>query len=99
MRPPPRTHSIREFGRGAIAADPRVSPIGHLALVFGKIGAPRVRLYRLLGLPDDVELPVCLDLADHDRLGEVMVGVHYRDKTARRLDVLAIHRLADGVDI
>ena len=61
--------SIAEFWLGAIAADPGISPLGDFSLVFGKIGAPGVRLDRLLGLPHDVELPIGPDLADHDRLG------------------------------
>src|SRR5712691_6322338 len=56
--------SIRVFGRGAIAADPRIAPVGDFALIFGEVGAPGIRLDRLFGLPDDVELPVRLDLAD-----------------------------------
>src|SRR5580700_9023588 len=48
------------LGRGAVAADPGIGPIGDLALVLGEERAPGVRLDRLLGLPDDVELPVRL---------------------------------------
>src|ERR1700704_5379973 len=74
--PPPPRHSISIFGRGAIAADPGIGPVGDLALVFGEVGAPRVRLDGFLGLPDDVELTVGLDFPDHHRLRQMMVGVH-----------------------
>ena len=43
--------------------------------------------------------PSGLDLADHHRLRQVMVGVHDRDEAARRLHLLAVHRLPHRVDI
>src|ERR1700730_17303114 len=50
--------SIRKFRFRAIAAHPGIRPIGNLALVLGKVGAPGVRLDRFLRLPDDVKLPI-----------------------------------------
>src|SRR5690349_10010605 len=46
----------------AVAADPRVGPVGDLALVLGDVRAPRLGDDRALGLPDDLELTVGLDL-------------------------------------
>src|SRR5580658_9362128 len=87
------------FRLGAIAADPGEGPIRGQLGAFRDELAPGIGLDRLLGLPDDVELPVRLDFADHHRLREMMVGVHHRFEAARRLDFLADHRLADGIDI
>src|SRR5271167_2184476 len=65
----------RIFRRGAAAAHPWPGPVGGLALVGLDIGAPRLRLERG-ALVDDAELSVALDLADHDRLGHVVVRQH-----------------------
>src|SRR5215467_5453633 len=80
--PPHPGGSVRVFRRGTVAADPGIGPVRNLALVFGEIRAPSVRLDRVFGLPDDVELPVRLDLAYHDRLREVMVCIHRLDEAA-----------------
>src|SRR5271166_6481474 len=91
--------SILVFGLGAIAADPRIGPVGDLAFILGKIRAPGVGFDRLFGLPDDIKLAVRPDFADHDRFGQVMIGVHDLDEAARGLDLLAVHRLSDSIDI
>src|SRR5438128_10273037 len=78
------------FRRSAVAADPRIGPVGDLVLVLQDEGAPGVGLDRAGGLPDDLELTVTLDLTDHHRLREVMVGVHAARVAARRDDALAV---------
>src|SRR6266481_7865968 len=70
----PQARSVGIFGRGAIAADPGIGPVGDLALVLRQIGAPGIGLDRLLGLPHHIELPVRADLTDHHRLRQVMIG-------------------------
>ena len=71
-----------------------------LGLRFGRrdVRAPRVRLDQPAVI-DNVELAVRLDLADHHRLGHVVVGAHHHVEPGRRADLLADHRLADRVDI
>ena len=91
--------SILVFGLGAIAADPRIGPVGDFTLVLGEIRAPGIGPDRVLGLPHDIKLSVRPDLTDHDRFRQVMIGVHDRDKPARRLDLLPVHRLPDRIDI
>src|SRR3984893_570620 len=91
--------SIRKFRFRAIAAHPGISPVGNLALVLGKVGAPGICLDCFFGLPDDIELSIRPDLADHHRLGEVMIGIHYLHEPARGFDLLAIHRLPHRIDI
>ena len=49
---------------------------------------------RAVGLPDDVELAVLLDLADQDRLGDVVVRKHLRHAAREVRDLHA----DDGVD-
>src|SRR5471032_2857601 len=64
-----------------------------LALVFRNVRRPRLGLDRARRLPHHVELAVRLDLADEDGLVQVMVlHVHRRHETARRLEGLAGHR-------
>src|SRR5438067_858392 len=64
-----------------------------LALVTLDVRAPWLRANRFLALPDDGELAVALDLADHHRLVQVVVGrVHHQRVAGRRLVGLAAHR-------
>ena len=54
-----------------------------LAFVAGNERAPRLRTDRALGLPDHVELTVALDLADHHRLVQMVVGLVHRRVRSR----------------
>ena len=63
------------------------------------MGAPGVGLDRTVGLPHNLELPIRLDLADHHRFRKVVVSIHHDFKSARRLDLLAVHCLTYRVDI
>ena len=47
--------------------------------------------------PDHVEGSRGIDLADHGRLRQMVIGVHHDLKAARRFNSLTVHRLPDGV--
>src|SRR6201999_74189 len=81
------------------AANPGKCPIGGPFGALGKISAPDRSLDRIDGAPDHVEGSGSVELADHGRLGEMMIGVHDHLKTARRLYSLAVHRLPYRIDI
>src|SRR5262245_35307217 len=53
-------------------------PVGDQILGAFEIGRPRVAGHEAFGLPHYVELAVSPHLADEDRLGDVMVGQHFR---------------------
>src|SRR5882724_8351718 len=74
------------------------------ALVRARVLAPRLRLdrtvrARALDPADDLELAVLQDLADQHRPVGVLVVLVHLDRTARRHERLAVHGLADRVDI
>src|ERR1700737_3170733 len=67
-------------------------------LVAGGERAPGPGADRTAGLPDHVELAVRLDLADHHRLPEVMVGlVHLESEPRGRGEGLAGHGFANVI--
>src|SRR5438132_6219946 len=71
-----------------------------LALVLGNVRAPRRRLDRAGRLPHDVELAVCLHLADKDGLVQMVVLlVHLDRESVRRLERLTGHRGNHLVDV
>ena len=71
-----------------------------LAFVTGDERAPRLRAYRSFGFPYNLELTVWLDLTNHHRLVQVVVGlVHLQGEPRRRLDCLPCHRYANLVHI
>src|SRR5690606_38542635 len=81
-------------------AQPGEGPIGDLGLALGDVLAPRLSADRTFGLPHDVELTITLDLADVDRLVQVVIlAIHRQLEAARGLDDLAADRLPYCVDI
>src|SRR5436190_16160595 len=71
-----------------------------LALVLGNVRAPRRRLDRSRSLPDDIELAICLYLADEDGLVQmVILLVHLDRESVRRFERLSGHRRDHLVDV
>src|SRR5437773_5605224 len=64
--------SLRRFASGSWTAGSLFLRLVLLALVLGNIRAPRRRLDRSRGLPDDIELAICLYLADEDGLVQMV---------------------------
>ena len=79
-----------EFRFFTVTADPRIGPIRGQFLAFGNEIAPRVAYDHVIGLPHDVELAVSLHLADENRLGQVVVGVHHSHAARKVREFLAI---------
>src|SRR3954463_13026464 len=84
---------------GAASAYPGIRPIGGALGTVGDVLAPGIGSDGGDRMPNDIECPGRTDLADHDRLGQVVIGVHHLLEAARRLDPLPIHGLADRIDI
>src|SRR5579863_9192701 len=61
------------LGHGVVVAALELHPVADQVLGGGDVGRPSRAGYELLGLPHDVELAIGPDLADEDRLGDVMV--------------------------
>src|SRR5882757_9493346 len=79
-RPPDRPRVLlRRHGLAAalaglhveVPAGERLAPIGDQVLRSFEVVGPLVTRHQARGLPDGVKLPVRLDLADIDRLGDV----------------------------
>ena len=68
--------SVGVFGLCTIAAHPGIGPIRRQLCAFRNVWAPGVCLDRAIGLPDDFKLTVGLNLTDHDRLAQMVVGIH-----------------------
>src|SRR5262249_20671860 len=92
-----RPSPILESRLGASPADPRKGPIGRTLGAIGDVPAPRVRPDWMYRLPNDIKGPGIIELAYHDRLGKMMIGVHHNLEAARRLDSLTVHRLPDRI--
>ena len=45
------------------------------------------------------KLPSGIELADHGRLGKMMISIHHHLKAARRLDPLTVHGLTDRIRV
>ena len=82
------------LGDGVVVAALELDPVGHQVLRARQIVATRRRRDQVLGLPHHVELAVGPDLADIDRLGDVMVRQQRRDAAGqvRRLRCRAARR-------
>src|SRR5690606_38004913 len=81
-----------------IIASPRLQAL--LAFIAGNVRTPRLGADRPLALPHHVELAVRLDLADVDRLVQVVVGlVHLHGEAVRRLEGLAAQVVLYGIDV
>src|ERR1700748_2618709 len=70
---------------GAQAAEQRARRADRVGLlvVTGDIRAPRLGADRRLGPPDDIELTVRPDFADHHRFVQMVVAVHLEREAAR----------------
>src|SRR5262249_10045149 len=94
---PQRPSPILECRLDTAPADPRKGPIGRTLGAIGDVPAPRVRPDWIDRLPNDIKGPGIIELAYHDRLGKMMIGVHHNLEAARRLDSLTVHRLPDCI--
>src|SRR6266567_4253212 len=90
-----RTLPLFESGFDATSAYPGKGPIRGAPGTVWNIFAPGIGPHRVNRPPNDVKSPECIDLANHDRLGKVVIGVHDFLEAAWGLYPLPIHRLAN----
>src|SRR6266540_4205942 len=65
-------------GLGIVVSAFQLDPIGDQILRALELLGPGVTGHQAFRLPNDVELPIPLHLADEHRLGDVVVGEHHR---------------------
>ena len=82
-----------------VAAGQRLAPIGDEILGAFEIIGPFIAGNEAGGLPDHVELAVCLNFADEDGLGDVVIGHHRRIAAGEVGNGDADHRVDDRVGI
>src|SRR5690349_23032975 len=77
----PRSQAL--VGLGVVVAALLADPIADQVLGAFELLRPGVAGHEVLGLVDDSELAIALDLADEHRLGDVVVGQHLGDATSQ----------------